>query len=200
MFVSIARLLTRQLRSRAEELVALKRRLRAERATSERDEALRIRALKARLAAAAGAVSSCGRCAAGRPWPGGAYDGGHCCSGRTEELFSADEVAALAQAGTRPRDLVAPRGEHPGCAFRGPTGCTLGAEHRPALCLRFVCDDLRRELHRAGKLDEVEALAAELEQALARFAAALAARRDREWLEAVTRELVREGRPSAAAR
>lgn len=189
MFVPIERLFARQARSRAAELVALKRRLRAERATSERDEAMQIRSLKARLAAATGAGSSCGRCAIGRPWPGGAYDGGHCCSGQTEELFGADEVAALAQAGTRPRDLIAPRGEHPGCAFRGSIGCTLEAEHRPALCLRFVCDDLRRELHQRGRLDEVEALAAELEQALARFAAALAARREREWLAAVAREL-----------
>lgn len=189
MFVPIERLFARQARSRAAELVALKRRLRAEQATSERDEAMQIRSLKARLAAATGAGSSCGRCAIGRPWPGGAYDGGHCCSGQTEELFGADEVAALAQAGTRPCDLIAPRGEHPGCAFRGSIGCTLEAEHRPALCLRFVCDDLRRELHQRGRLDEVEALAAELEQALARFAVALAARREREWLAAVAREL-----------
>jgi hypothetical protein len=189
MFVPIGRLFARQARSRATELVALKRRLRAERATSERDDAMRIRSLKARIAAETGAVSSCGRCAIGRPWPGGAYDGGHCCSGQTEELFGADEVAALAQAGTRARDLVAPRGEHPGCAFRGPVGCTLAAEHRPALCLRFVCDELRSELHRRGKLDRVEALAAELAEAFTRFATALAARREHAWLEAVAREL-----------
>ena len=189
MFVPIERLFTRQVRSRAAELGALKRRMRAERATSERDEALQIRSLKVRLAAATGAVSSCGSCATGKPWPGGAYDGGHCCSGQTEELFTAEDVAALAQAGTRPRDLVAPRGEHPGCAFRGPAGCTLSAEHRPVICVRFLCDDLRGELHRRGRLDEVEALAAELEHALAGFAAALAARREREWLDAVAREL-----------
>jgi len=46
--------------------------------------------------------------------------------------------------------------------------------------LRFVCGDLRGELHRRGKLEEVEALASELAQALARFAVDLAARRDRE--------------------
>jgi hypothetical protein len=62
---------------------------------------MQIRSLKVRLAAATGAVSSCGRCAIGTPWPGGAYDGGHCCSGRTEDLFGEGEVAALAQAGTR---------------------------------------------------------------------------------------------------
>ena len=189
MFVPIARLFARQPRSRAAELVALKRRLGAERATSERDEAIQVRALKARLAAATGPAAACGRCAIGRPWPEGAYAGGHCCGGHTEELFSEVEVAALAQAGTRPRDLVAPRGDHAGCAFRGPAGCTLEAEHRPALCVRFVCDDLRRELHRRGQLDEVEALAAELAAALARFATARAARRDREWLDAVAREL-----------
>jgi hypothetical protein len=55
--------------------------------------------------------------------------------------------------------------------------------------LRFVCDDLRSERHRRGRLDEVEALAAELATALARFATALAARREREWLDAVAREL-----------
>ena len=188
MFVPIGRLI--QVRSRATELAALKRRLRAERTGAEHAAAREIRSLKARLAAAIGEVTSCATCAAGMPWPRGAYAGGDCCSGRTEHLFSDDEVAALAQAGTRPRDLVAPRGQHPGCAFRGAAGCTLDVEHRPTVCVRYACLGLQRELHRAGRLDAVEALAAELAQALARFTAVVAARRERELLAQVARSLM----------
>ena len=85
MFVPIERLF--QWRSRRLELVALKRRLRELRGGPERDDAIRIRALKVRLAAATGAVSSCATCATGKAYPRGAYDGGDCCSGRTEEVF-----------------------------------------------------------------------------------------------------------------
>ncbi len=186
-FVPLERLFQR--RSRADELIALKRRLVAERAPHEREAALAIRALKLRLAAAAGSVDSCASCATGRPWPRGAYDGGDCCSGRTEDLFADDEVTALAQAGTRPRDLVAPRGDHPGCAFRGPTGCTLALAHRPTVCVRYACDRLLAELHKHGRLDEVEALSAELARALRDFTATVAARRERTLHDALLRDL-----------
>jgi hypothetical protein len=104
-------------------------------------------------------------------------------------VFDDDEVAALAQAGTRARDLVAPRGEHPGCAFRGATGCTLEVAHRPSVCVRYACDKLAAELHRAGRLDDVEALAAELAQAMGRFRAAVEARHDRAWVDAIVSAL-----------
>ena len=180
MLVPIERLLQR--RSRYLELVALRARLKTERASAYGEDqaaALHIRSLKLRLAATAGRVSSCGGCAAGKPWPRGAYAGGDCCSGVTEHLFADTEVAALAQAGTRPRDLTAPRGDHPGCAFRGSAGCTLEVAHRPTVCVRYACDGLLRELHQLGRLDEVEALSAELLQALQQFETRLAERRDR---------------------
>ena len=152
-------------------------------AADEQLDAVRIRDLKRALAAATGEVTSCGRCAVGKPLPRGAYHGGDCCSGDTAGLFTEDEVAALAQAGTRPRDLVPTARNDVGCAFRGPTSCTLAAEHRPTPCARYACDGLRRELHDRGRLDATEALAAELHTVFARFVAARTARRDREWIE-----------------
>jgi len=190
-FVALDRLLARvrQVPSRAGELRELTGRLRAERAATpdgdERAVAHQMRALKAALSRATGEVTCCSSCARGMPLPGGAFAGGHCCSGHTPELFNEDEVSALAQAGTRPGDLPAPTTAHAGCAFRGATGCTLAAENRAALCHRYVCDDLRRELHRKGRLDEVERLCGELDAAYGRFVRLRAARLDREWLDEV---------------
>ena len=195
MLIAIDRLLVRlrHVPSRAAELADLRQRLRAARTArpdpDERAAALEIRALKERLAATFGEPACCTGCAAGRPRPGGAFSGGHCCSGRTADLFVDDEVAALAQAGTAPRELEAPRGEHAGCAFRGETGCTLAPGARTTLCLRFVCDELARDLHARGRLDEIEGLIAALEEAYARFSRLRRARLDREWLAAVAREL-----------
>lgn len=199
MFVPLSRLLARvrQVPSRAAELAELTRRLRAERAArpdpDERAIALRIRALKLDISRAIGEVSCCSGCAAGLPAPGGTYAGGHCCSGHTPVIFSDDDVAALAYAGTRPRDLVAPRAEHAGCAFRGPTGCTLAPGDRATLCLRFVCDDLRRELHDRRRLDDVEHRIAELERAFAELSRLRAARIEREWLAELEAELGERG-------
>jgi hypothetical protein len=191
--VAIDRLLARvhQVPSRAAELAELKQRLRAEREAvpdaDERATALRIRALKDEIARAIAQPACCTSCADGLPAPGGTYAGGHCCSGRTPDIFVDDEVGALAQSGTRA--LAAPRDLHAGCAFRGPTGCSLAPADRATLCLRFVCDELRRELHRHGRLDEVEQLIAELDRQYARFSQLRRARLDREWLDAVAREL-----------
>ena len=193
--IPVARLLARvrHVPSRAEEMRAIARGLRAEsRAPAGDDEralALRMRALKEQLAAATGEVASCRTCATGLPRPGGAFDGGFCCGGRTLDIFVENEVAALAQSGTRPRALTAPRTEHAGCAFRGETGCTLAPGDRTTLCLRFVCNDLRRELHRLGRLDEIEALVAEIEAAYARFGELRAARLDRAWADALAADL-----------
>jgi hypothetical protein len=188
-FVALDRLLRRQVRSRAAELRELTTRLRAERAATpgadERATALAIRELKTALTRTIAEVSCCTSCARGMPLPGGAFAGGHCCSGHTPEIFDEVEVAALAQAGTRPRDLPAPTTEHAGCAFRGPTGCSLAAENRAALCHRYVCDDLRRELYTKGRLDEVERLCGELDDAYRTFAKLREARLDREWLDEV---------------
>jgi hypothetical protein len=178
----------RQPRSRADELIALRGRLREERAAHVDDEeralAVEVGAKKRAVSAELDAVSSCRSCAVGAPWPRGAYDGGDCCAGVTADLFDDNELAALVHAGTRPRDLVAPRGAdaHAGCAFRGPRGCTLDVAHRPGRCVHYLCDTLRRELHAGGKLDRVEARLAALNETMQRFTAVHAARRDREVL------------------
>ena len=197
MLVPARRLLARvrQVPTRTAELAALRRRLRAARADAPGDDervlADRIRALKQALSAAIAAPACCTGCAAGQPAPGGTFAGGHCCSGVTADIFVDDEVAALALAGTRPGDLAGPRTEHAGCAFRGPTGCTLTPGDRATLCARYLCDDLRRELHADGRLDAIEALVAELGETFARFRALRAARLERAWLDALTRDVAR---------
>ena len=186
MLIAVERLLikVRQPRSRAGELIALRRRLRGELARNVADEerALAAAVLARKLAVVAGlhAVSSCRTCATGQPWPRGGYDGGDCCAGVTADLFDDNELAALAHAGTRPRHLVPPAGadRHAGCAFRGPTGCTLDVTHRPGRCVHYLCDILRRELHARGQLDAVEASLAALNQTMQAFVAVHQARLD----------------------
>jgi multidrug efflux pump subunit AcrA (membrane-fusion protein) len=207
MFVPIERLMTRlrQPASRATELAALRRRLRVERATAVADDeralAAEVARVKRAVAGAIGGVASCGSCAARQPWPVGGFAGGACCAGVTAELFDDHELAALARAGTRPRDLRPPAGRdaHAGCAFRGAEACSLALEHRPARCVRYVCDALRGELHRRGRLDEVEARLAELDRAMQAFTAVHRARQDREVLAPVidaVRAAARRGRSS----
>ncbi|NVB77897.1 MAG: hypothetical protein HOV81_05830 [Kofleriaceae bacterium] len=186
MFIAVERLLIkiRQPRSRADELIELRRRLRDEVAGGADDEeralALEVKARKLGVSSELRAVSSCATCATGQPWPRGHYDGGDCCSGVTETLFDENELAALVHAGTRAHDLVAPREGHAGCAFRGSRGCTLEVEHRPARCVHYICDVLRRELYDHGQLDSVEAKLADLDRTMQKFRAVHRARVDRE--------------------
>ena len=202
MFVRVERLLIgrRQPASRADELTDLRRRMRAERARTidddERDLARDVLARKTRVAATLAAVSSCRTCAVGQPWPRGHHDGGACCAGVTAELFDDNEVAALAQAGTRARDLTPPAGSegHAGCAFRGPRGCTLDVTHRPGRCVHYLCDTLRRELHADGRLDRIEGELAELDGAMRRFVAVRQARLDREVLQPLIEALEQAAR------
>jgi multidrug efflux pump subunit AcrA (membrane-fusion protein) len=207
MFVPIERLMTRlrQPASRAAELAALRRRLRVERATAVADDeralAAEVARVKLAVAGAIGSVASCGSCAVRQPWPVGGFAGGACCAGVTAELFDDHELAALARAGTRPRDLRPPAGRdaHAGCAFRGAEACSLALEHRPARCVRYVCDALRGELHRRGRLDDVEARLAELDRAMQAFTTVHRARQDREVLAPVidaVRAAARRGRSS----
>lgn len=184
MLIPIERLLlrARHVRTRADELIALTRRVRAARAerpgAEERAAAADLRALKVRVSASLSRVASCASCAEGKRWPRGAFAGGDCCTGVTADLFSDDEVAALAVAGTRPRDLRAPTDEHAGCAFRGAQGCTLAAANRPERCVSYMCNILRRELRTRGELAEADAMIAELRSAMARFAALRSTRLD----------------------
>lgn len=80
-------------RSRGEELVELRARFRAalrpKDATEEaRALALELRARRQAVIDALGEVESCKGCARGHPLPNGRWAGGHCCGGRTEQIFS----------------------------------------------------------------------------------------------------------------
>lgn len=207
MFVPVERLVMRlrQPASRAAEVAALRRRLRTERASTvaddERTLAAEVARAKLAVAEAIGNVSSCGSCAAQKPWPVGGFAGGACCSGVTASVFDDHELAALAGAGTRPRDLRPPAGRdaHAGCAFRGADACSLALEHRPARCVHYACDTLRAELHRRGRLDDVEAQLAELDRAMRAFTAVHRARQDHEVIAPVIeamRAAALRGRPS----
>ncbi len=127
-------------------------------------------------------VRSCASCATGCVYPHGAFAGGACCGTETHRVFSDEEVAALAAGGTRPRHLTVPAGEHAGCAFRGPSGCSLRAADRPNACIRYVCYELSRELYAAGRLEEVENLAETIQRAFEDLSALREARRERQWL------------------
>lgn len=132
-----------------------------------------LRALRREMADAIGEVHACRGCAKGHPAPAGRWDGGHCCGGDTFRVFTGDEVAALKWAGTSAADLRPPAGEHAGCAFRGPTGCSLSPEHRPTICLRYVCIELRGELRRDPRWRRISELSRAM---LERFDALVAAR------------------------
>jgi len=164
----------RQPRSRADEVRELRERFQREPAAEkvsaeEAAAAAELRTLREEMSQAIGRVSSCSTCAIGHPPPHGHFAGGHCCGLRTEDAFNDDEVAALRQTGTRPSHLRLPAGDHAGCAFRGPMGCSLAASSRPNLCLRYVCPDLARELSARGNLAAIEALGARMEGVYLRF-------------------------------
>jgi hypothetical protein len=163
--------------SRIKEVDAVRGRIAAasRRAAGEEAAALarELRTLKPQVLAALRDVHACSGCGKGRSLPHGRWDGGFCCGGRTEGVFDENESAALALAGTRPRDLRAPAGDHAGCAFRGPGGCSLAAEDRPSLCVRFLCRELEGELRASGEWTRVRALTRALETTFARFVKAL---------------------------
>lgn len=201
MFIPVERLFRRQVPSRAGELRELTKRLRsarrAEVSPEERTLALQLRALKLQISEAFGAVSTCTRCVPHHNRGVSADDsarmpfaGGECCGGVTEELFSDDELAALALAGTRPRDLTAPRTDHGGCAFRGVEGCTLPTAHRPQRCVHYTCKLLREELRTRGDVAEIQALLAQLQQQMNRFVAARHERLDDELFATLEAALV----------
>ncbi|MDX2090611.1 MAG: hypothetical protein SFX73_22315 [Kofleriaceae bacterium] len=200
MLIAVERLLVRvrQVPSRADELIALRRRVRAERSANpgveERATAAEILALKEKLSHALASVTACATCAVGKRWPRGAFPGGDCCSAVTADLFSDDEVAALVQSGTRPRHLDAPRTDHAGCAFRGETGCTLSAAHRPGRCVHYTCFVLRTELRARGELGHIDELRTQLQEAQARFHALREARLDDELLVPLETALRDQGR------
>jgi hypothetical protein len=164
--------------SRVREVDAVRARITAAADRGATDEARalarELRELKPQVLRALRDVRACGGCGRGRSLPHGRWDGGFCCGGRTEGVFDEDESAALALGGTRPRDLRVPAGDHAGCAFRGAQGCSLAAEDRPSLCVRFLCRELEGELRASGAWTQVRALTRALETTYARFVKALA--------------------------
>ena len=171
----------RQPKTRADEVLSVRRRLVAQPGPSRASEeevalALELRRLRAELTEAVGAVRSCSGCARGRPLPHGRWNGGHCCGCRTEEVFTDDELAALRLSGTTPAKLVPPRSDHHGCAFRGPEGCSLDVADRPNLCVRFICRELEAELAEGDDFANVKKVARELGTAFTRFSKLRAAR------------------------
>jgi hypothetical protein len=198
--IPVERLVRRQVASRAAELVELRRRLRSPetRRASDEERALahEIRGLKQQITDVFGTVSSCAGCAVGETRPN-TFPGGDCCGGVTPDLFSDEEVAALALAGTRPRHLRAPRTEHAGCAFRAIDGCTLAPVDRPERCIHFTCGILRRELHDLGRLDAIDGLREQLKQRMVRFVAARAERLDDELFATLETAVLRAARGTA---
>jgi hypothetical protein len=164
--------------SRAVEIEAVRRRIAAAMREPASDEARalarELRELRPQVLAAFDGVRACGGCARRRSLPHGRWDGGFCCGGRTVGVFDDAEVAALALGGTRPRHLAPPAGDHAGCAFRGPDGCSLDARDRPNLCVRFACRELEAELRARGEWERVRALTRRLEATFARFVKARA--------------------------
>jgi hypothetical protein len=160
-------------RSRADEVATLRRRFagaaREPATAEEREVAAELLRLRRALAEALAFVTSCAGCSRGHPLPHGRWDGGHCCGTRTELVFTDDEVAALGLSGTTPARLVPPSGDHAGCSFRGPTGCSLDVADRPNICVRFICRELDDELREGGDRAAVRAIAAELGKAFERW-------------------------------
>jgi hypothetical protein len=129
------------------------------------------------MSAAFANVEACRECARGRPEPNGHWPGGSCCGSRTLDLFSETEVAALKLAGVTASHLEAPRGDHAGCAFRGESGCTLPPEHRPNVCVRYVCLELRAEVREKPEWRRISELGAALRDEFRRFESLLEAQR-----------------------
>jgi len=170
--------------SREAELGALRARFRAQPSAREAGpeavaSAARLRELRVALSAAFANVEACHGCGRRRPEPHGHWAGGACCGSRTLDLFTQEEVESLALTGVRARDLAPPRGDHAGCAFRGEGGCSLAPEHRPNLCVRYVCLELRAELLEKPEWRRISELGAALRDELARFSALRAAREGR---------------------
>jgi hypothetical protein len=160
--------------SRDEELATLRARFSSQPSAREAGAeavavAARLLELRAAMSRAFAHVDACSSCAKKRPEPHGHWQGGACCGSRTLDLFSKNEVASLKLAGVRARDLVPPKGDHAGCAFRGETGCSLEPEQRPNICVRYICLELREELLDKPEWREISKLGAELRDEYARF-------------------------------
>jgi hypothetical protein len=162
--------------SRDEELATLRARFRSQPSAREAGaeavaSAARLKELRAEMSRAFANVDACSSCGKKRPEPHGHWKGGACCGSRTLDLFSKNEVASLKLAGVRVNDLEPPKGDHAGCAFRGERGCSLSAEQRPNICVRYICLELRAEVIDKPEWRAISKLGAELRDEFARFEA-----------------------------
>lgn len=123
---------------------------------------------KLELADLCGAVSACSGCAKSCEGKVGRFDGGLCCSGSAANVFEDVEIAALTLTGTKASDLVA-SGDDAGCVFRGESGCVLALQHRPSVCVHYVCGELMRELGGKGRARKVADAQDRLRSAMDRF-------------------------------
>ena len=170
-------------RSRADEVAQLRRRFAtytspSEACAEEVTVATELRHLRQALGTALGEAQSCSRCARGHPLPHGRWSGGHCCGCPTDAVFTDNEVGALRLGGTTAAHLLPPVGDnHAGCAFRGPTGCSLAPVDRPNICVRYICRELDEELVDRGDRRSVRAIAAELRATFDRWTRLRASRR-----------------------
>ncbi len=163
-------------RSRADELASLRARFaaqpnRRQATTEQRCLATELRQLRCQLHDALQRVRSCGHCAKGHPLPAGRWNGGHCCSGKTLDLFTPDEVGALKLSGTAASTLCPPQSDHAGCSFRGPSGCSLEPADRPNICVRYICGELRQELRGGPEHQQIASLSKALAETFQRFVA-----------------------------
>ena len=171
----IDRLFTISLSSeRQNELASLRLRLVAEPnqyevSNRERQLAQDLRELRKQMIKLIVPVRACCTCGKGFPPPNGCWDGGYCCGGTTENVFSQVEIASLRAAGTDPDDFPAPDHRQAGCMFRSAIGCLLQPEHRPNLCVRYACRLLREEYENRGISAEVSKLASNIQRAFHEF-------------------------------
>ena len=158
---------------RRERLRWLRARYRAQpsrRASSrlERRRADQIVELKRQLAAAMSGADACASCAIGCAPPSGHFDGGRCCGTDTRQVFTRAEVRAIKVAGLPAPNAPAEGGaKAAGCLFRGPKGCSLPTEQRPARCLIYVCLELRDELRARPSFAQLQGLRKRLQDELA---------------------------------
>jgi hypothetical protein len=169
-------------RQRAQEVCRVRRRLSCQgtppRVSAEEQRLARhLLRMREALAARFRGVEACTRCV--RPYSP-SWPGGHCCSGHTDLLFTDDELGALRLSGTTPARLRPPRAEPAGCAFRGPTGCSLEPAHRPCLCVRYTCRELEAELASRSDYEAIKSLQQGIKLAFDRFATHRSARLERE--------------------
>lgn len=187
-------------RSRAREVYEARRRLLAQDwlaaglgGDSDEEVGLagRLRELREAFIARLGDVDACARCIVA---PADGWTGGACCSGgATRDFFSDAELAALRLSGTRPADLKPAGGPHRGCAFRGRSGCTLTAAHRPCVCVGYACRELLLEVHRRGHGPAIARLQDELHKTFQAFAAQREARLQDRLFEDLRRGLLGAG-------